>query len=285
MQSVPNAPNAYPNNPNPYNPTNQSGQMNNMNNMNNMMMPDKPAKSGSMVGVLAGVVVAAVIALIIVVVYFVAVRKCPTNPSGLDCSLSSGNNISCTANSANTACVCTYTGTNTDCTSCQPAAFEYDNPATYVSCTSTGCTGTLGPQGGLGTWGTGKTCTNLGTADSVVSATLSGDTLSSAVRALDGSMSDDATWGHFSTWCSQNGKCAGFSITPNNCSEYNFTPCGAATSGGASWASGTDQPGYASAAFLYLPNSLASTSQQVQQPQKQQQNTTPVKSKLPGWSA
>jgi hypothetical protein len=255
-----------------------------MNNMNNMMMPDKPAKSGSMVGVLAGVAVAAVIALIIVVVYFVAVRKCPTNPSGLDCSLSSGNNISCTANTANTACVCTYSGTNTDCTSCQPAAFKYDDPATYVSCTSTGCTGTLGPQGALGTWGTGKTCTKLGTTDSVVPATLSGDTLSSAVRALDGSMSDDATWGTFSTWCSKNG-CAGFSITPNNGSKYNFTPCGAAASGGASWASGTDQPGYASAAFLYLPNSLASTSQQVQQPQKQQQNTTPVKSKLPGWSA
>jgi len=246
--------------------------------------PAKPAKSLSMVGVLAGVVVVAVIALIIVVVYFVAVRKCSAS---LDCSLSSGDNISCTANSTNTACVCTYSGgTNTDCTSCQPATFDFNDPATYVSCTSSGCTGTLGPQGsGMYTWGTGKTCTNLGT-DVAVTIALGGDALNRAVISLDGTNTSDATWGKYSTWCSTNpGGCVGFSITPWDGAKYMFTPCGKAASG-ASYVTGTDAKGYSSSAFLYLPNSLPSTSQQQQQQQQQQQHKMqPVKSKLPGWSA
>ena len=300
----PNEPNVYPNTAQMNNMSDMTGtndQMtdmtdmtdNNNNNNNQMMMPDqpdqpaKPAKSVSMVGVLAGVVVVAVIALIIVVVYFVAVRKCPTsptNPPGLDCSLSSGDNISCTANPTNTACVCTYSGgTTTNCISCQPAAFDFDDPATYVSCTSSGCTGTLGPQGtGMDTWGTGKTCTNLGT-DSAVRITLDGNALSSAVQSLAGTNTSDATWGTFSAWCSkQSNGCAGISITPYNGGEYTFTPCGKATSG-ASYTTDSSQPGYASNAFLYLPNSLPSTPSTNQQ--QQQQNMQPVKSKLPGWSA
>lgn len=232
------------------------------------------------VGVLAGVAVVAVIALIIVVVYFVAVRKCAV-ASGLDCTAFTGEHISCAANSSDTACICTYTGTGTDCSGCAPAAFNFDDPATYVSCDSTGCTGTLGPQGTSSTWGTGKTCTVLGTASDAVTTTLSGDTLSAAVSSMSGTAASP-TWTNFAKFCSP--PCAGMSITPYSGDQYKFTPCGKPASGPA-YATDSTTPGYASNAFLYLPNSLAPTSlsQNNQTNQNRQMQVAP--SKLPGWSA